>query len=174
MSGRCYTLAIGVPLPSEEAECLLSGRCHTTVHQVTADECASPAFASIAVHTDNIIWISLQELVHGVTNIEEHVHRWILVVLPIVVGHSPIEKSLIVNSSRYVEDPEFALMLLLKEFAHVWHLISIQLLNKVLSRNAHSVGAWRDGCQVKVEAIFFISVSLAGHDLTKLVHICFI
>lgn len=90
-----------------------------TEHQETRYRGAGAPLARVAIHDHDVIHALRQEGEHLLTDLEEDVHGWGVVILPLVLAHHVLEFLVVVLATRQVEDQVRVFVLLLKKCCYL-------------------------------------------------------
>jgi hypothetical protein len=98
------------PLPIVERQHLLHRSVTLQVHQYCHNGCSSPSLSVVAVHRYNILRVFIQKLIHEIADLEHSGQQGCLVIVPLILLDSPIERVTVIAAIADVDNVVTVLM----------------------------------------------------------------
>ena len=152
-----HTSTVLESFPTVVGNGILGVVCETTEHQVAADKGAGTSFAGVAVDVDDVLGVSLHELVYLLTCFGQQNQGRAMVIFPIIIVHLIFERRLVILPSTQIIDPKLVAMILFNETRNILNVVSVHFLEEVGGWEAHGVNTWCDSCQIEVKVSILIS-----------------
>lgn len=139
------------------------------IQKEATNNCSSSSFSMITVKNCNSLRIFFEEIRNLKAYLKKKFEIRTSMILP-KVAFNIFEFFLINLSSTKIDSNVFIIMIFREELTHRVNRITIEFLNS-WCRESHSYDSISNICEIKIEAIFFISIFRSPYNLSKKIHV---
>jgi hypothetical protein len=108
------------PLKTEMLSTTINILIKSQKEKQTGHSCAGPTFSRLTMHNNYIFRILHQPFLHVVNQLQHHMKRRSVMVLPVVVCNSPLKSLMVIFCFTYIENEIFVFMIFFKKLLYLY------------------------------------------------------